>query len=322
MSKENLGLYLPNGEYKQIKKGRETLLEKASSTRTKIEDMKNTHRANLTKVEMLVVFNDLQLWGNADQEAIGAFMNFVDSYKDKITHLVANGDISDYELQSRFSKSPDMLGRAQAEIESTRWLFRTLSTLCPDAEKVMLDGNHEDRWSNFINDQNSGIENWIKTPDEMFHLKDLGWKHLEYGHGQFYKWHDRIFYHGARAASKGNNAKGELDDAHTSTTSGHTNRNEYWQQRDALGRTYTSYIHAGFSKDNLPFVKKANSGWQQGFGVYYFTEKVGEQVVPVELKHGNPRFLFEGKVFSGKDFQIPVSGNKKEDLKFRESMGK
>lgn len=200
-----------------------------------------------------------------------------------------------------------MWGEAIEEIESTRWLFRTLTELCPKTEKVFVDGNHDKRWENFINDQIMGIEEWIKTPEEMFQFKELGWKHLPYGRGNFYQWHDRIFFHGARASGKGNNAKGELEDAHVSTTTGHTNRNEFWQQRDALGRVMTSFTHGGFSKDNLGFVKKSNSGWNQGFGVYYWTKETGETPYMVLMRHGNPRFIFEGKVYDGKGFKIPTT---------------
>lgn len=274
--------------------------------------MKTAQKA--PSVEMLVVFNDTQLSRNGDHEAIGAFMKFLDYYKDQITHIVANGDITDYELQSKFSKSPDMYGEAYEEIESTRWIFRSIAKLCPKAKKVFVDGNHDKRWDNFITDQTMGLEEWVRTPDDMFQLKELGWQHLPYGRGNYYKWHDRIFYHGARASGKGNNAKGELDDAHVSTTTGHTNRNEFWQQRDALGRVMTSFAHGGFSKDNLGYVKKSNTGWNQGFGVYYWTKKTGESPYAILMQHGNPRFIFEGNIFEGKGFRIPTTGKRKEDL--------
>ena len=268
--------------------------------------MKRNPSQRGVKTEMLVVFNDTQLARQCDQEAFGAFINFLQQNKDRITHIVANGDITDYELQSRFSKNPEMFGAAQEEIEATRWVFDYIAKLCPKAEKVMIDGNHDKRWENMIADQTMGLEEWIKTPEDMFEFKKLGWKHIKYGQGNFYKWHDRIFYHGSRASGKGNNAKGELEDAHFSTTTGHTNRNEYWQQRDALGRTMTSFAHGGFSKDNLGFVKKANSGWGQGFGVYYWNPLSGESPYAILMQHGNPRFSFEGKIYDGTGFQIPT----------------
>lgn len=281
------------------------------TARGKLLDMRQAARPSQSRVEMLVVFNDTQLFRQCDQEAFGAFMQFIDHYKDRITHLVANGDITDYELQSKFAKSPSSYGEAYEEIESTRWVFRTLAEKLPHAEKVMIDGNHDDRWKNMIDNQTMGLEEWVRSPEEMFHFKELGWRHIPYGRGNYYQWHDRLFYHGSRAASKGNNAKGELDDAHMSTTTAHTNRNEFWQQRDAMGRVMTSFTHGGFSKDNLGFVKKANTGWNQGFGVYFWSKQTGESVYPVMMKHGNPSFLWEGTLFNGKGFEIPTDGRRK-----------
>lgn len=257
-----------------------------------------------SKVEMLVVINDTQLKHQCDEEALGACLAFIEHYKDKITHLVLNGDITDYEQQSRFAKLPDAYQHAYEEIQSTKWFIKTLGELLPEAEKVMIDGNHDARFENMIKDQTMGIEHWVRPPREMFEYEKYGFKHIPYGRGNYYRWHDRIFYHGSRAASKGNNAKGELDDAHYSTTTAHTNRNEFWQLRDTLGNVYTSFTHGGFSKDNLGFVKKANSGWNQGFGVYYWTEGVGEQAYMILMKHGLPQFIWEGRVFSGKGYKI------------------
>ena len=256
---------------------------------------------------MLVVFNDTQLVRNCDLEAFGAFIKFLERYKDDITHIVANGDILDMEQANRFGYTEDMAQTMADEIAAGKWLFSYLSYLLPNAEKVLVQGNHEARWNNLIANQTNGIAAWIKTYEEQFHFSELRWRSIPYGRGNYYKWHDRIFYHGSRAAGKGNNAKSELDDAKYSTTTGHTNRNEYWQQRTVLGETLSSYAHGGFSKDNLGYIKKANTGWNQGFGVYYWHPEVGEQVYSVELHHGNPSYIFGGEIFSGKGWKLPLN---------------
>jgi hypothetical protein len=53
-------------------------------------------------------------------------------------------------------------------------------------------------------------------------------------------------------------------------------------------------------------MKKANTGWSQGFGVYYWNEEIGEQPYSVIMKHGTPSFIWEGKKFTGKGFRIPI----------------
>lgn len=257
---------------------------------------------------MLVVVNDTQLYKNCDEEALGACLSFIKHYRNKITHFVFNGDISDYEAQSRFSKIlGESINEVRKEIDATKWLIRYISELLPNAEKVFVNGNHDKpRWENMIKDQSLGIEAWIKTPEEMFELKKLKYRVIDYGKGQFYRWHDRIFWHGHRAGKKSDIAKLELQDAGMSVTTAHINKNMFHEERNALGKLMSGIVHGGFSKDNLSFVKSANSNWSQGFGVYYWSKEVGEQVYSITMQHKNPRFIWEGKVFDGKGFRLPV----------------
>ena len=258
------------------------------------------------KIEMLVVVNDPQFLRNCDEEAFGAFYKFVVYYKDWITHFLANGDITDYEQQSRFSKSPDALGQALDEIVATKWFFTEFARLLPRAEKIMVNGNHDEpRWENMIKDQTLGIEHWIKTPAEMFRFKELGWKEIPYGKGNYYRWHDRAFWHGSRAGKAMDVAKAELNDARgLSVTTAHINRNMYHEEREITGNLLSAYVHGGFSKDNLSYTKTANTNWSQGFGVYYWNYYTGEQVYLIVMKHGNPRFIWNGKIFDGTGFSI------------------
>lgn len=255
---------------------------------------------------MLVVVNDTQLKRNCDEEALGAFLAFLEKYKDKITHFVFNGDILDFEEQSLYAKSPDQIGQTQEEIEAGRWLIEHISSRLPWQEKVFILGNHEDRWANFLRDQHNGIEHWIKTIGEMYGLSKNGWNQVKYGRGNFYRWHDRIFWHGHRSGAKANIPKLELEDAGVSVTTAHINRNMYFESIDALGHAKSGVTHGGFSRNNLPFMKKANTGWSQGFGIYFWEEGVGEQVYSVVMNHGNPRFIYDGHVFDGKGWAIPV----------------
>lgn len=255
--------------------------------------------------EMLVVFNDTQLLRQTDQEALGAFLQYVEANKDRITHLVANGDIVDFEAQSGFDKSLDAMNSAGDEIEAARWLVDHLSGLLPGAKKVWIQGNHEHRWHNMI-EAERGNEPWIRTPEEMFGLTDNNWQTIPYEAGQYYQWHDRIFWHGHRAGAKSNIPKLEMEDAGVSVTTAHINRNMMYESTDAVGNRKVGITHGGFSKDNLHFMKKAATGWAQGFGVYYYDKATGEQPYLIHMSHGKPRFISpEGQVFDGTGFEIP-----------------
>lgn len=302
-------LYLPSGEVHKIEvQALDSSISEIASGREKLKSMKLPHLPR--KTEMLVVFNDTQLSRNGDHEAVGAFLQFVDHYKNSITHLVANGDILDLEQASKFSKTPDMEGTMTDEIMAGRYVFSRLSLACPKAKKVFVMGNHDQRTDNFLKDRHDGSEEWMRTWEEMFHLKELGWTRVEYGRGKYFKWHDMIFWHGARAGTKSDIAKLELEDAGVSGASGHINRNMFKETRTALGEYKFWATHGGFSRDNLNYVKNANTRWAQGFGVYYFNKEVGIQPYMVIMRHGNPRFIWEGQVFDGTGFEIPTDGRK------------
>jgi hypothetical protein len=260
----------------------------------------------INETEMLVVINDTQLYRQCDEEALGAAISFIEYYKDKITHFVLNGDIMDMEEQSTYAHFPEQHGQSSLEIKAGKWLISYLTELLPNAERVFVFGNHDARWSNMLKNQNIGLEEWVTPFEEMFDLPSKGWKVVPYGRGHFYRWHDRIFWHGARAGAKSNVSKQELDDAGVSVTTAHINRNMYHEQVDAWRNFKSAIAHGGFSKDNLGFVKKANTSWSQGFGVYYWHDEIGEQVYSVVLKHGTPSFIWDGKKFTGRGWQIPL----------------
>lgn len=258
------------------------------------------------ETEMLVVINDTQLYRQCDQEALGASLAFIDHYKDKITHFVLNGDIMDFEEQSKYSHFPEQHGQSSLEIKAGRWLINYLTKLLPNTEKVFILGNHDARWENMLANQNIGLEEWVTPFEEMFNLPNLGWQVIKYGRGHYYRWHDRIFWHGHRAGAKSNIGKMELEDSGVSSTTAHINRNAYWENRDAFGNLRSGIAHGGFSKDNLGFVRKANTSWSQGFGVYYWYPEIGEQVYSIIMQHGIPSFIYAGQKFTGKGFEIPL----------------
>lgn len=257
--------------------------------------------------EMLVVFNDLQL-PDCDSEALGAALSFVKDNRKKITHFVINGDLADFKMQSRFPKDLEELAeRTQAEIDATDWFLSEVARLLPNAKKVWIQGNHDrPRWENMVKNKDNGVKPWLKTLEEMFDLDKLGYEVIEYGMGTYYKWKDRLFWHGARSGAKSNIGKMELEDAgNISVTTAHINRNAYWETRDALGNLKSGIAHGGFSADNLEFVKKANSGWSLGFGVYYWDKKTGEQPYSIIMRHNEGRFIApDGKLYDGKNFKI------------------
>ena len=268
--------------------------------------MAQIHPAPIHDMEMLVVVNDTQLYRQCDEEALGAMIAFLEEYKDKITHFVFNGDIMDMEEQSSFSKSPEQHGQSNIEIKAGQWLIRYIAELLPYAEKVFIFGNHDQRWENLIKNQNMGLEEWVIPFDEMFELTKNGFKVIPYGRGNYYQWHDRFFWHGHRAGAKSNIPKLEMEEMGTSVSTAHINRNMFFENVDVLGNYKSGLTHGGFSKNNLGFMMKANTGWSQGFGVYYWSEDIGEQPYSIIMKHGTPSFIYEVIKFTGRGWRIPI----------------
>lgn len=254
--------------------------------------------------EMLVVLNDLQLLRNADDEAVGAMMKYLEKNGSKITHLVLNGDIVDMEQANRFGSSPDQAGTMADEIAAMRWFIDKMNQFMPNSSKIFVHGNHDHRFKNFVANRTDGIEEWVRDPEEVWGIGS-DWQVIPYGQGKFYKWHDRVFWHGQRAGAKSHIAKLEVQDAGVSVTTAHINRNQYHEERTALGELKSGIVHGGFSKDNLHFVKKANSNWSQGFGVYFWDKKTGEQPYSVVMKHGTPAFIGpDGNIYDGTGFNL------------------
>lgn len=254
--------------------------------------------------EMLVVFNDIQ-FVQADPEALGAALKFIKANRKQITHFVLNGDILDMEAASKFPKNPDEIGHTSEEIDQANWFLQTISELLPDAKKVFIKGNHEARWENFLKNQTSGVEEFLITLEEKLGLDKLGYEVVDYGRGKFWEWHDLIFWHGSRAGAKSNIPKLELDDTGgVPVVTGHINRNMFHESVDIRGKKRFAMALGGFSKDDLRFVKKANSAWAQGFAVMYYSKQTGIQPYMIMMEHHRPAFIWNGEIFSGQGFKI------------------
>lgn len=255
--------------------------------------------------ERLLVVNDPQLLRHADDEAIGAFIRYGEDTGKTVTHFVINGDLTDNEQASVFSKTVDSVGTMADEIEATKWFLKKSEEMFPNADLTLIMGNHDrDRYMNYFKDRYDGIENFMKSYEEVMGINE-NWKVIEYGAGQYYKWHDRIFWHGHRSGSKAHIAKLELQDAGVSVTTAHINKNQYHEERNALGELSSGIVHGGFSKDNLAFMKSANTHWSQGFGEYFWSKKTGEQPYSVIIKHGNPRFIApNGVIYDGSGYNL------------------
>jgi len=90
----------------------------------------------------IVIVNDLQRPFH-DPVTLGAVERFWDDFDPDVE--VYNGDILDFYEISAFDKNPSRRFKLQDELDdTTNWLFRRANEN-PDARRVFIGGNHEDR---------------------------------------------------------------------------------------------------------------------------------------------------------------------------------
>lgn len=256
--------------------------------------------------EKLLVISDLQLLHETNEEGVGALLEYMKDQAPSFTHIVLNGDIIDFHQQSSFS-SDNQLGDSVTIDEQVagRWFIDWMGEHFPDAKKVFLKGNHEQRYDHMYENTTNGVKPYLKPFEEVFGLE--GWEVLEYGKGQNFDWHGRKFVHGTRGGLKMNIPKLMMEDTWRPTTVGHSTTNRMWEFVDADGNSFTSFVHAGFSKtaeyDKSGFNKPSN-----GFGVYYYSEVKGKKIenaYQVIFGQNNPRFISpEGNLYDGQGFDL------------------
>ncbi len=256
--------------------------------------------------EKLLVISDLQLLQESNEGGIGALVKYIIDQGHTFTHVVLNGDIMDFTQQSGFRKN-NQLGDSVTRDEQVagRWFIDLINQYLPDAKKVYMKGNHEARYDNLYLDTNNGVEQYLRPFEEVFGLQ--GWEVHTYGNGESYDWHGRKIRHGTKSGAVMNIPKIEMERNWHSNTVGHAITNRMWEHVDADGNSYTSFVHAGFSK-TAAYDKSGDKKPSNGFGVYYWTEVRGK---PVETAYqiifpaNNPRFISpEGTLYDGTGYNL------------------
>lgn len=257
--------------------------------------------------DKMLVVSDLQLLHETNDEGVGALVKYIKDQGKTFTHVVLNGDIIDFQQQSGFRKDNQMGDSVtQDEQVAGRWFIDFINKECPDAKKVFMKGNHEQRYANMYLDSNNGVKQYLRPFEEVFGLED--WEVHEYGQGESYTWvSGRKVRHGTKAGVVQNIPKIEMERNWRSTTLGHAITDRSWVFVDSDGNVFTSFVHSGFSK-TATYDRSGDKKPSNGFGVYYYTEVKGkgvENVYPIVFSAVNPRFISpEGKLYDGSKFDL------------------
>ena len=230
-----------------------------------------------------------------DKAALKLVMEVIADFKPSI--LVSNGDFLDCAAVSRHSKDPRrMIGLAK-ELEIANNILDQLDALVPDARRIFLEGNHEQRLIRYLEEKAPELVGIVGTSvPEMLRLRERGWKHVAYKDdtriGKVFVTHD------VGAAGRYNAYKC-LDTYQASIVTGHTHRLAYVVEGDAAGGRKVSAQFGWLGDVNqIDWMHKvkARREWTTGFGYGYINPRSGYvYLVPVPIVKGTA--VVEGKLY-------------------------
>jgi len=233
-----------------------------------------------------------------DERAMALFVEVCRIYHpDKITVL---GDFLDLASQGRFAQEASFARTTQPSIDAGHRFLAELRAVCPDAEIVIVEGNHDLRMQNFI-ETNALAAFGLKRadmPDEwpvmslpyLLRLAELNVKYID-AYPAATDWDNDLTrnIHGTKANSKGSTMAQYVHQLpHVNTWAGHTHRAEivYRTVLGARGEAIESYaanpgvlcrvdgavpsVNGAIGASGIP--TPVVEDWQQGFGMLYYTD--------------------------------------------------
>lgn len=235
-----------------------------------------------------------------DRAAIDCVLQIADMMGPELDTIVLLGDMFDgAAFSTRWQTEPELRFTSNYSFrELYAGLLLPLRELCPHAEIIYLEGNHEKRLQDSLVaklDEARGLRsadtlsgNEILTIESVLALDSLDIKYVG-PYGAAYWLYDEIrIQHGSKARPAGETASAYLRSATSSRIWGHVHRLEMAQKKiqtkdgpklitaaspGCLCRTDGAVPHAG--GDFLD--------WQQGVGVVYSSgDRISVQLVPIE----------------------------------------
>ena len=229
-----------------------------------------------------LIINDLHI-PFQDKVAIELVLDFI--RKKKLCRIILNGDIADcYEI-SRFDKNPIRTTNLQWELDEVRAFLINLRDLCPKAEIVYIQGNHEARLRKYLWNKGKEVAS-LRCLDfkELLGLASLRIDYYEEGY-----WLGKLYiYHGTLIRKdSGATAKAEFVKNGCSGISGHCHRDGKFGVRNQGG--FFGWWENGCLCDLNPEYVEGVANWIQGFTMV--TQIKGKEFVwPIAIINGTCAF--------------------------------
>jgi predicted phosphodiesterase len=227
-----------------------------------------------------------------DERAEAVALQIIADFKPDV--VVHNGDAVDCYTLSDFDKDPRRRDSLRGELLSTRAHLQRIASAAPQAERYLLEGNHEDRLRRVIWRSMGGIRE-VMSLDEVADV--LNWPRLLHLDEIGFQWLDRqqqiratIFpkflnKHGTLVRKwSAYTARGEHEQYGVSGASGHTHRLGLYMQKDRNGN-HMWWESGCLCKLDPDYVVEPN--WQQGLLVAEFDLETGApHISPVYIHNG------------------------------------
>jgi len=208
-------------------------------------------------------------------------------------YLIYNGDVSDFYQVSKFDKNPARLDKLQDDLDNTGDMFARHRKLLPNAEIILVEGNHEYRWQKFL---------WSSAPAvasldclsmaELYHLKEYEIQLISYEQGLMINGIFLVLHGDIASIHSGYTAKRMYEKHGGCGICGHCHRGGSFYKRDRFG---TWGWWEGFCLCQLNPDWIQNPNWVQGFSLVHFTERARFYVEQIPIL--GSAFMYGGKLY-------------------------
>lgn len=205
-----------------------------------------------------------------DPEALELAETIIAKVKPEI--LIYGGDACDFYQISKFDKDPGRIDELEADIKSTKAMFRRHKKRFPSVKKkYLLGGNHEDRWQKFLWTTASALSSLgCLTIEKLFDLEEYGIEYIPYECGLMINDLFLVLHGDIASVHSGYTAKRMYEKHGGSGMCGHCHRGGSFYKRNRFG-FYGWWENFCLCSLDPDWIKNPN--WIQGFSLIHFQGK-------------------------------------------------
>jgi hypothetical protein len=235
------------------------------------------------KIVKSILYGDVH-YPEQDDKAVAILEGVTEEYQPNV--LINVGDLLDSHALSDHDRNPhkSLKYALQDEVDMARTHLHRMAQLAPNARRILLEGNHEDRlrrmvWRAQEKERSAFMLNNVQEQlewENILHLNEIGWEFYPY-HGPTQAQQEFlpkfIVKHGNIVRKwSASTAKGEHEKYGKSGASGHVHRGGMFFHRDHNGNHVwlETFCLCRLDPDWLPY-----PDWQQGFWVIAFDAETG-----------------------------------------------